>query len=93
MPATGQETADGSLANRRPVAHIPPAEIYLAILNLLKDAGGTAQRDLLVKKLAGLFGWRRVGSKIRRAFDRAIDRLIDTGVVIEERGGWLPRRR
>ena len=89
MLATGQETPDGSVANRRPVAHIPPAEIYLAILNLLKDAGGNAQQDMLVKKLAGLFGWRRVGSRIRPAFDRAIDRLIDTGGVVEEPGGWL----
>ena len=89
MSATGQETADGSLANMRPVAHVPPAEIYRAILNLLKDAGGSAQQDMLVKKLAGLFGWRRVGSKIRSAFNRAIDRLIDTGGVVEEPGGWL----
>ena len=92
MLATGDDAADGPPAIRRPVAHIPPAEIYLAMINLLKDAGGTAQQNMLVKKLAGLFGWRRVGSNIRRAFDRAIDQLIDTGGVIEEPGGWLRLR-
>jgi len=93
MAHTGQETADGPPANIRPVAHIPPAEIYLAILNLLRDAGGTAQQPMLVKRLAGLFGWRRVGSRIGRALDRAIDQLIDTGDVTEEADGWLRSQR
>ena len=92
MPATEHGTTHGPPANRRPVAQIPPAEINLAILNLLRDAGATAQQTMLVKKLAGLFGWRYVGSKTRRALDHAIDQLIDTGDVIEEPGGWLRRR-
>jgi len=92
MLATEDDAADGPPAIRRPVAHIPPAEIYLAMINLLKDAGGTAQQNMLVKKLAGLFGWRRVGSNIRRSFDRAINQLMYTGGVIEEPGGWLRLR-
>ena len=91
MPATGQETSDGPTI-RRPVEHIPPAELYLAILNLLRDAGGTARRTMLVRRLAGLHGWHHLGSKIRRALDRAIDQLIDTGGVIEEPVGWLRRQ-
>ena len=90
-PTTGHETVHGPPADRRPVAHIPPAEIELAIANLLRDAGGTAQHTMLVRKLAGLFGWHHLGSKTRRAFDQAIDRLVDTGEVTEEPIGWLRR--
>ena len=91
LMTTGHETTHGPPADRRPVGHIPPAEIELAIANLLRDAGGAVQQTILVRRLAGRFGWHHAGSRIRRAFDQAIDRLVDSGHVIKKPSGWLRR--
>jgi hypothetical protein len=70
--------SDGATARR--VAHVPPAELDLAIVQLLCDAGPT-ELDRLRTAWARLFGWRRVGPDIEVAFDEAVDRLLDGGRI------------
>ena len=50
-----------------------------------RDASGTFQYDDLRREWAVLFGWARIGTNIRDAFDEAIDRLV-AGRRIERRG-------
>lgn len=70
---------------KRDVHHVPPGELRLAILELLRDASGMFQRDDLRREWARLFGWARIGTNIRDAFDEAIDRLV-AGRRVERRG-------
>lgn len=67
-------------APRRPVEEVPPDEIELAIMLLLKDAG-TSRNAELRGAWARLYGWKRVGPDIERAFDRAVRALIKAGKV------------
>jgi len=67
-------------APRRPVEEVPPDEIELAIMHLLKDAGDSPNAYLR-KAWASLYGWKRVGPDIERAFDRAVRALIEAGKV------------
>lgn len=67
-------------APRRPVEEVPPDEIELAIMLLLKDAGTSRNADLR-GAWARLYGWKRVGPDIERAFDRAVRALIEAGKV------------
>lgn len=68
-------------APRREVALVPPEEIQLAICRILEDAGPCDPEDLC-KEWARIYGWKRVGSDIRDAFDQAVKALRDSGVVI-----------
>jgi very-short-patch-repair endonuclease len=70
----------GKDAVPRRVQHVPPAELELAIVQLLRDAG-TSDAARLRVAWARLFGWRRVGPDIEVAFEDAVDRLIGEGVV------------
>jgi len=70
---------------RRVVEHVPRGELDLAIIELLRDASGTLECDDLRREWARLFGWARIGTNIREAFDEAIDRLA-AGRRIERRG-------
>ena len=67
-------------APRRPVEEVPPDEIELAIMHLLKDAGDSPNARLR-KAWASLYGWKRVGPDIERAFDRAVRALVEAGKV------------
>jgi very-short-patch-repair endonuclease len=67
-------------APRRPVEHVPPDEIELAVVHLLEDAGTSRNADLR-GAWARLYGWKRVGPDIERAFDRAVRALITAGKV------------
>ena len=67
-------------APRRPVEEVPPEEIELAIMYLLEDAGASRNTDLR-EAWARLYGWKRVGPDIERAFDRAVRALIRAGKV------------
>ena len=67
-------------APRRPVEEVPPDEIELAIMHLLEDAGASRNADLR-EAWARLYGWKRVGPDIERAFDRAVRALIEVGKV------------
>ena len=67
-------------APRRRVEEVPPDEIELAIMHLLEDAGASRNADLR-EAWARLYGWKRVGPDIERAFDRAVRALIKAGKV------------
>jgi hypothetical protein len=67
-------------APRRPVEHVPPEEIELAIMHLLEGAGDARRADLRAA-WARLFGWKRVGPDIGKAFDLAVRALIRAGKV------------
>lgn len=64
----------------RRVAHVSPAELDLAIIQLLRDAGPSSP-DGLRTAWARLFGWKRVGGDIEVAFDDAVDRLLEQGLI------------
>ena len=68
-------------APRREVARVPPEEIQLAVRRILEDAGPCNPEDLC-REWARVYGWKRVGSDIKDAFDQAVKALRDTGVVI-----------
>ncbi len=70
-------------APQRPVDKVPPDEIELAILNLLKDAG-PSPRSSLQEAWARLYSWNRVGPEIKKAFDHAVCELIKAGKVTDE---------
>lgn len=70
---------------QRRVEHAPRGELNLAIVELLRDASGTFECDDLRREWASLFGWARIGTNMREAFDEAIDRLA-AGRRIERRG-------
>ena len=67
-------------ATARKVRSVAPAELQLALVKLLEDAGA-ASRDDLRTAWARLFGWRRVGADIELAFDDAVDALVRQGRV------------
>lgn len=64
----------------RSVDRIPIAEIALGVA-LILDAGFSMTRDDLVIETTRLFGYERVGSRIRDRVNQAIDRLQDEGLV------------
>jgi very-short-patch-repair endonuclease len=65
--------ADDTVTPRR-VRHVPPAELDLAIVQILRD-GGPATRADLRTYWTRLFGWKRTGPEIESAFDASVDRL------------------
>ncbi len=64
----------------RVVREVPPEELDLAVALLLTDAG-TSDFERIRQTWARLFGWRRVGIDIEVAFEEAVDRLVDAGVI------------
>ncbi|WP_421121915.1 DUF3320 domain-containing protein [Aquihabitans daechungensis] len=71
---------EDELATARKVRSVAPAELQLALVKLLEDAGATSRDDLRTA-WARLFGWRRVGADIELAFDDAVDALVRGGRV------------
>lgn len=69
---------DGST---RPVGHVAPDELDLAVVRLLADAGTSAACSDLRTAWARLFGWRRIGTEIENAFDDALDRLRSDAAI------------
>lgn len=72
---------EDELVIARKVTAIAPAELQLAIVKLLGDAGA-ADQDGLRTAWARLFGWRRVGSDIEIAFEDALEALVRSGAVV-----------
>lgn len=66
---------------RRPIEHIAPEEIRLAVLNLVSDAIALEVAEL-EHAVRDLFGFRRLGSRISTAIDDAI-------VLLELQGDLL----
>jgi very-short-patch-repair endonuclease len=69
----------------RKVGWIPPAELDLAVLLLVRDARAMDVADLSTA-VARLFGWRRQGSDIQTAVSAAISRLEQAGSLVNEGG-------
>ena len=65
----------------RKVEHVSPAELQLAILNLLSDAG-PSEPDQFRARWARMFGWRRVGPDIESAFELAVDELVANHQIV-----------
>ncbi|WP_083884978.1 DUF3320 domain-containing protein [Nocardia thailandica] len=70
----------------RLVGQVPAPERKLAITSMVRDTVG-AQRAELVKEVARLFGWNRVGTEIRVALEGDLDDLIRAGIVREASKG------
>jgi very-short-patch-repair endonuclease len=85
LSVPGQEifvrVPEDEYAIARKVTSIAPAELQLAIVKLLGDAGA-ADQDGLRTAWARLFGWRRVGSDIEIAFEDALEALVLSGAVL-----------
>ena len=64
----------------RPVKHVPPEEIQLAITNAVNDSHAIVIDDL-TQHVARIFGWQRRGAEIQSAIDLALDKLVTKGVL------------
>lgn len=74
----------------RKIGWIPPAELDLAIVLLVRDARAM-DSEALGTAVCRLFGWRRNGSDIQAAVSGAVSRLLKTGRLREAGGELLPR--
>jgi very-short-patch-repair endonuclease len=69
----------------RKVGWVPPAELDLAVLLLVRDARTMGVADLSTA-VARLFGWRRQGSDIQAAVSASISRLEQAGSLVNDGG-------
>lgn len=70
------------LDNTRKPEQVHVDEFALAVESLVKDVG-SASRSEVVTHVARLFGWRRNGSLLDDRLNRAIDRAIESGRIVE----------
>ena len=75
---------DVNIPDERPVEHIPPSEIQLAILNIIRDAGGPVKRNELIRRLVNLYGWTKTTKKRSGVFNKALNPLIEEKNILEE---------
>lgn len=68
---------------RRDVEHIPPEELQEAVYRLLHDAHAATEDELLTQ-VGRLFGFARIGAKIRVALDEALAALQASGAVTKD---------
>jgi very-short-patch-repair endonuclease len=71
----------GNATLRKP-ENLPPQEIAAAAAQLIK-ANCNAERPDLVRAIAAVFGYRQAGAKLRGAIEPVIDRLIETGALVD----------
>ncbi|WP_147252330.1 DUF4011 domain-containing protein [Blastococcus sp. TF02A-30] len=69
----------------RKVGWVPPAELDLAVLFLVRDAKVMDVADLLTA-VSRLFGWRRQGVDIQAALAAAVSRLEQAGTLVNDGG-------
>jgi very-short-patch-repair endonuclease len=65
----------------RSIAQVSDAELSLALLNFVRDAGGIVENDLTVAA-ARLFGWNRRGPDIAPRLSRLIGSLLGQGLLV-----------
>ncbi|MFI2640601.1 DUF3320 domain-containing protein [Streptomyces sp. NPDC018610] len=75
--------------DRKKVSHVPPAERQVALLGMLSESPGL-RREELARETARFFGWLRLGTDIRAAFEADIKELIACGLVITGPSGLVP---
>ena len=68
--------------------YLPPAEIDLALLEII-DANFGAGRDELAQAASRLFGFAATSAQLRAILDAGIDRLVSAGVLVERDGLML----
>jgi very-short-patch-repair endonuclease len=70
----------------RPVGHVPPEELELAVVHVVRDSvvAESAQIALAVSRH---FGWRRQGLDIQAAVQSALSRLQNSGALLREDNG------
>ncbi|MGY1748838.1 DUF4011 domain-containing protein [Modestobacter sp. SYSU DS0511] len=69
----------------RKIGWVPPAELELAVLLLVRDARSMHATDLMTA-MSRLFGWRRQGTDIQAALSAAVSRLEQAGSLINHGG-------
>ncbi|OKK14109.1 DUF3320 domain-containing protein [Streptomyces sp. CB02400] len=75
--------------DRKKVSQVPPAERQVALLGILSESPGM-RREELARETARFFGWLRLGTDIRAAFDQDIEELITSGLVTTGPSGLVP---
>jgi very-short-patch-repair endonuclease len=70
----------------RTVGLIPAVERKLAFTNIIRGGYGV-RRDELIREVARVFGWSRVGQGIRPTLERDLDDLIAAGVLVQGNDG------
>ena len=72
----------------RPVSQVPPEEIDLAVLGIVRDAR-VVDGEVVSQAVARLFGWRRQGADIQAAVLAAVSRLLSDGRLVAVGDGLL----
>ncbi|MEU5510459.1 DUF3320 domain-containing protein [Streptomyces fungicidicus] len=75
--------------DRKKVSQVPPAERQVALLGILSESPGMRHEEL-ARETARFFGWLRLGTDIRAAFDQDIEELITSGLVTTGPSGLVP---
>ncbi|WP_440581021.1 DUF3320 domain-containing protein [Streptomyces sp. PT19] len=75
--------------DRKKVSQVPPAERQVALLGVLAESPGM-RRDELARETARFFGWLRLGTDIKAAFDKDIEELLARKAVEEGPSGLVP---
>ena len=70
------------------MTHVPPHELSQALRRLCEDAH-SIDHDELTVRAAAIFGWKKRGKDINAALNRAVQRLLDDGVLQETSDGRL----
>ncbi|MFF4094297.1 DUF3320 domain-containing protein [Streptomyces sp. NPDC001834] len=73
----------------RKVSQVPSVERRIALLGVLSESPGM-RREELARETARFFGWLRLGSDIRTAFDDDIEVLLTRNVIEEGPSGLVP---
>ncbi|KPC88196.1 hypothetical protein ADL35_06480 [Streptomyces sp. NRRL WC-3753] len=75
--------------DRKKVSQVPPTERQVALLGILSESPGM-RREELARETARFFGWLRLGTDIKAAFDKDIDELLARKTVEEGSSGLVP---
>ncbi|WP_164700290.1 DUF3320 domain-containing protein [Modestobacter sp. KNN46-3] len=67
----------------RKIGQVPPAELDLAVLLLVRDARSMTS-DGVLNAVRNLYRWRRAGADIQAAISASVSRLTDNGKLIAD---------
>jgi Protein of unknown function (DUF3320) len=84
---TVRAAVPGQPSTSREIDEVPPSEIRLAIVGVVRD-NHLVGWDELTAYVARIFGWGRREAGIAGVLDDAVFRLIETGEIAES-DGWL----
>jgi hypothetical protein len=73
----------GDVVRRGEQVHVE--ELALAVLLLVRDAGG-APRSEVIQGVARLFGWARTGATVDRRISEGVAEMVARGALVEEDG-------